>query len=325
LNNRLTYLARRLFKAVFVVLGIVAVSFFMLRLVPGDIADIIASDAGVADQRLVDDIRARYGLDQPLLNQFFAYMGGVLRGDLGYSWRQQERVTVLVFERLPATLTLAGLVLVFATVIGVFLGAMAAMRAGTFPDTLISTISLLFYATPNFWLGLMLVLLFAVQLRWLPPFGIGTVGSGATGLDALAELARHAVLPVLALGTHYVAIFARLTRAQMLEVAEMDYVRTARAKGLPRRQVIRRHILRNALLTVTSYAGLQAGNLVGGTVLVETVFAWPGIGRLAYDAILGRDYLLLLGIFIVISVMVILINLITDIVYTFIDPRIELK
>jgi peptide/nickel transport system permease protein len=169
----------------------------------------------------------------------------------------------------------------------------------------------------------MAVLLFSLQLDWLPPFGMVTIGTNLSGFALVSDVAQHLVLPATTLGLFFVAIYARLTRAAMLEVADLDYVRTARAKGLTEARVVRRHILRNALLPVVSYAGLQAGYLIGGSVLIETVFAWPGIGRLAYDAVFSRDYTVLLGVFIVTSIMVIVFNLLTDLVYTLVDPRIE--
>ena len=185
-------------------------------------------------------------------------------------------------------------------------------------------LALLVYAMPQFWLGLMLVLLFSVQLGWLPTFGSNTINSGFTGLDHALDVGRHLILPSLTLGLFFMAVYARLTRASMLEVADLDFVRTGRAKGLPEGRIQRSYILRNALLPVVTYAGLQAGYLVGGSILIETVFAWPGIGRLAFEAVLVRDYNLLLGIFIIASVLVIAFNLLTDLIYTIVDPRIEL-
>src|SRR5690606_6591286 len=181
------------------------------------------------------------------------------------------------------------------------------------------------YATPLFWVGLMLVLIFSVNLGWLPSFGYESVGANLHGFDRFLDVGRHLVLPVITLGSFYMAVYARLTRASILEVSQLDFVKTARAKGLPERTVIRRHVLRNALLPVITYAGIQAGGLIGGSLLVETVFAWPGIGRLAFDALLQRDYSVLLGVFFVASVVVVVVNLFTDILYTIADPRIELK
>jgi len=188
----------------------------------------------------------------------------------------------------------------------------------------VTTLSMIFYAVPQFWLGMMLVLLFAVWLGWFPPFGIETMGADYTGLARIADVARHIILPGVTLALYFMASYARLTRTAMIEVADQDFVKTARAKGISERQVQRRHILRNALIPLITYAGLQASILVGGSVLVENVFSWPGLGTLAYQAVQGRDNPLLLGIFIVTAILVSLFNLITDIAYSIVDPRVEL-
>ncbi len=201
------------------------------------------------------------------------------------------------------------------------MGAIAAMNAGRSLDFIISVVSLVFYATPLFWIGLMSILLFSVYLGWLPAFGMMTVGAGYTGWDHVLDVARHLVLPATTLGLFYMAVYARMTRASMLEVRDMDFVRTARAKGLKSGPIVRRHILRNAILPIITLAGIQAGQLVGGAILTETVFGWPGIGRLAFDALLQRDYQVLLGVFLITSVMVVIFNIITDLIYRVVDPR----
>jgi peptide/nickel transport system permease protein len=194
---------------------------------------------------------------------------------------------------------------------------------GRWTDSAITVLALGFYATPIFWVGLMLVLVFSVWLNWLPSFGMSTIGAGLTGMSAVLDVAKYLILPSLTLGLFYMALYARLTRASMLEVGDQDFVRTARAKGVPEGRILRRHILRNALLPIVTVAGIQAGQLIGGSILVETVFAWPGIGRLAFDALLARDYQLLLGVFLCTSVLVLLFNLATDLIYALIDPRVE--
>ncbi len=323
--SRLSYVRQRAFRSVLVIALVVVVGFFLIRVPPGDMVDIIVGEAGGADVAFVERMRAQFGLDQPLWVQFLSYIRNVLSLDLGYSYQQQAPVLSIILDRMPITLLLAGVVLAIGVSLGVVLGAVAANKVNRWQDTAISGFALLFYATPNFWFGLMIVLVFSLHFQWLPPFGIRSLGIPLQGLDRALDLARHMVLPVFALSTHYVAIFARITRNAMLEVVSMDFVKTARSKGIPRSQVTRRHVLRNALLPLVTYTGLQAGNLVGGTVLIETVFSIPGLGRLTYDAILVRDYMLLLGILIVTSVLVIVVNLITDILYTFIDPRVELN
>lgn len=312
-------------KAVFVLLAIVVLNFFLIRAAPGDPAKVMAGEAGASDEIFLSQLRERFGLDRPLHEQLGIYVAGIVTLDMGFSYRQQEPVAKLIFERLPATLLLTVTAFVISLVLGTLLGSLAATRAGGWTDSAITALALVFYATPLFWIALMAILLFSVVLGWLPGFGMESVGADLTGIDYALDVARHLILPAFTLGLFFMAIYARMTRASMLEVADMDFVKTARAKGLPRGRVVRGHILRNAILPVVTLAGLQAGQLVGGAVLTETVFAWPGIGRLMFDALLQRDYNLLLGIFFVSSAMVILFNLATDILYTFVDPRIELK
>lgn len=309
-------------KAVGVILAIVLLNFLLIRLAPGDPASVMAGQAGAADQLFMDQLREQFGLDRPLYEQAYLYVSGVLQGDLGFSYRQGTAVSQLIWERLPATLLLTVSAFVFALVAGVVLGAIAAMNVGRLLDFLVSIVSLIFYATPLFWVGLMSILLFSVQLGWLPAFGMATVGAGHTGWVHVVDVAEHLVLPAMTLGLFYMAVYARMTRASMLEVRDMDFVRTARAKGLKPGPIVRRHILRNAILPIITLAGIQAGQLVGGAILTETVFGWPGIGRLAFDALLQRDYQVLLGVFFVTSVMVVIFNVVADVIYRIADPRI---
>jgi peptide/nickel transport system permease protein len=210
-------------------------------------------------------------------------------------------------------------------VAGIVLGTLAGIRAGKWSDTLLTVVSLLLYATPVFWLGLMLVLLFSVKLDWLPAFGYVTIGVEMAPLQHIRDIAAHLVLPATSLAAVYLAIYARLMRSSVIEVTHQDFIKTARAKGLKQGRIVARHILRNAILPVVTVAGMQAGALVGGAVVIETVFAWPGLGRLIYDAVLQRDYPVMLGIFLVTSVIVILLNLVTDVIYRLIDPRVSLR
>lgn len=319
------FLLRRGVKAVIVVLAIVVCNFLLIHAAPGDPASVIAGQSGAADARFLEQLRQQFGLDQPLHVQLWLYLKGVLTLDLGFSHRQQQPVAQLILERLPATLLLTGAAFAFAVTAGVALGTLAARRVGRWADSVITVLALTFYATPLFWVGLMLVLFFSVWLEWLPSFGMMTVGAGLTGPALWLDVAKHLLLPALTLGLFYMAVYARLTRATMLEVADQDFVKTARAKGVPEGQVVRRHVLRNALLPVITFAGIQAGQLIGGSILVETVFAWPGIGRLAFEALLARDYPVLLGVFFVTSVMVVLFNLLTDLLYAVVDPRVEVS
>lgn len=318
----LQLVSSRLLKSLGVILAIVALNFVLIRMAPGDPAAVMAGQAGVADEIFMQQLRAQFGLDQPLYQQFLVYLGNILQGDLGYSYRQGTLVLTLILERLPATLLLTGSAFLFALVFGVVLGSLAASRVSRMPDLIISVLSLVFYATPLFWVGMMSILVFSVWLGWLPAFGMMTVGANLSGWDLVRDVARHLVLPSVTLGLFYMAIYTRMTRASMLEVSDMDFVRTARAKGLRERVILRRHMLRNAVLPVITLAGIQAGQLVGGAILTETVFSWPGIGRLAFDALVQRDYQVLMGVFLITSIMVVVFNILTDLLYRIVDPRI---
>jgi peptide/nickel transport system permease protein len=320
--NHLSVAVQWLGKALALVLAIAVMNFLLLRLAPGDPATVMAGEAGASDAQFLAQIRAEYGLDRPLPAQLAAYVSNVLSLNLGFSYRQQRGVADMIFERVPATLLLTGSAFLFALLVGILLGVLAARRVGRGTDSLITVLALGFYATPLFWIGLLFILLFSVHLDMLPAFGMYSVAAGYSGIDHALDVARHLVLPALTLGLFYVAIYARLTRAAMLEVQNQDFVRTARAKGLPPGRITRAHVLRNAILPVITMAGVQAGQLVGGAIVVETVFAWPGIGRLAFDALAQRDYNVLLGVFLVSAVMVIVFNLLTDLLYRVVDPRI---
>lgn len=319
------FLAQRLAKMVAMVLCIVVAAFLLIHAAPGDPVSVMVGQSGAADQQQIDQLRRQFGLDRPLHEQLVIYLGQVLRFDLGYSFRQQQPVLALIAERLPATLLLTGAAFALAVGAGVAAGAAAARRAGRWSDRAITVLALAFYATPLFWVGLMLVLIFSVWLEWLPGFGMMTVEANLRGWAAVADIGRHLLLPAVTLGLFYMAIYARLSRSSILEALGQDYVRTARAKGVPEGRILRRHVLRNALLPVITIAGIQAGQLVGGAALVETVFAWPGIGRLAFDALMARDYSLLLGVFVATSTLVVIFNLLTDLLYVLVDPRMGLS
>ena len=322
--NRLQFMLARVMQGAGTLALIAVINFLLVHAAPGDPVSVLAGEAGASDAQFVAQLRAQFGLDQPLLQQLGNYLLHVLQFDLGYSYRQQQPVLSLILDRLPATLLLTGSAFALSLLFGVTLGALSARRAGTWVDSLITLVALVFYATPLYWLALMAVLVFTVQLAWLPGFGYMTVGGGLSGMALALDIARHLVLPALTLALFYMAVYARMTRAAMLEVAQMDFIKTARAKGVRPGRILRSHVLRNALLPVVTLAGIQAGGMIGGAVLTETVFAWPGIGRLMFDALLQRDYSLLLGAFLVTAAMAVLFNLITDLVYTLVDPRIEL-
>ncbi|MFC4667576.1 ABC transporter permease [Seohaeicola nanhaiensis] len=318
------FILARLIKAGFILLAILIFNFLLIHAAPGDPAAVMAGEAGAADEKFLADLRERFGLDQPLYIQLWTYLQGAVQLDLGFSYRQQMPVAELIADRLPATLLLTGVAFLLSLVLGVVAGVAASARQGSWGDTIISTLALLFYATPLFWVALMASLVFSVWLGWLPGFGYSTVGANYTGLAHVLDVAKHLVLPATTLGLFFTAIYMRMTRSSMLEVSRLDFVKTARAKGVKRRVILRRHILRNALLPVITLAGLQAGQIFGGAILTETVFAWPGIGRLMFEAINQRDYAVILGVFYISGAMVLLFNLITDVFYVIIDPRIRL-
>ena len=310
-------------KAAVILLAILVVNFLLIHAAPGDPAAVMAGEAGATDEQFIADLRARFGLDQPLSKQLWLYITGAVQLDLGYSYRQGMPVAELIWDRLPATLLLTLSAFVISIILGVAAGVLAAARQGSWGDTIISSVAMIFYATPLFWIALMASLLFSVWLGWLPGFGYETIGANYTGLSRALDIGKHLILPATTLGLFFTAVYMRMTRASMLEVSRLDFIKTARAKGLRPGVIQRRHILRNALLPVITLAGLQAGQIVGGAVLTETVFAWPGIGRLMFEAINQRDYNVLLGVFFVSAAMVLLFNLITDILYVVVDPRIR--
>jgi peptide/nickel transport system permease protein len=319
----LSFVAQRIVKGVIVLLAIIVLNFFLIRLAPGDPAIVMAGEAGASDQMFVAQLREKFGLDRPLPEQLFRYVKGIISLDLGFSFRQQMPVSKLIGDRLPATLLLTMTAFAISLLFGILFGVLAARFAGTWADTAISVLALVFYATPLFWIALMAILLFSVTMDWLPSFGYETVGANYAGIAHVLDVGAHLIMPAATIGLFFMATYTRMTRASMLEVNRLDFVKTARAKGLSNNLIQRRHVLRNALLPVVTLAGVHSGTLIGGAVLTETVFAWPGIGRLMYEALLQRDYNLLLGVFVVCSAMVLIFNLVTDLVYRLIDPRIE--
>ncbi len=321
--NLLQFLTGRLAKGLLTLLAIAVLNFFLIRAAPGDPAQVLAGEAGAADALLLEQLRVRFGLDQPIMTQLWIYLKGYLSLDLGFSYRQQQPVLDLILARLPATLLLTGAAFAVSLALGVVMGALAARRAGRWQDSAITTLALVFYATPLFWIALMSQIVFSLKLGLVPNVGYETIGANHAGIARMLDIGRHLILPALTLGLFFTALYARMMRAAMLEIAGADFVRTARAKGLSPGVVSRRHVARNAILPVVTLAGLQAGQLVGGAVLTETVFAWPGIGRLMFDALVQRDYGVLLGVFFVSSAMVVGFNIMTDLVYRLVDPRIE--
>jgi peptide/nickel transport system permease protein len=324
-KTTLAFVVRRLLQLIPVVLAIAAMNFLLIKMAPGDAADILAGQMGHATLEFTEQLRRDFGLDLPLVEQFLVYMGRLATFDLGVSFIQGVPVLDLILDRLPATIILMVAAIVLAIGVGIVLGVTAARRQGTWLDNVVSVSALVIYATPAFWLGLMLIVLFSIKLDLLPSGGMMQIGAGKTGFALIFDVAKHLILPAATLGLFYVAIYTRLMRAAMLEVYGLDFITTARAKGLSEGTIAWTHALRNALLPVVTLAGVQLGHLLGGSVLVETVFGWPGLGRLVFDALLQRDLNLLLGILFISSVVVVVANLIVDLLYGFLDPRIVHK
>jgi peptide/nickel transport system permease protein len=308
-----------------VVFGILVLNFFLIHLAPGDPASVLAGEGGAASPEYMAALRLKFGLDRSLTEQFLSYIGNALHLNLGYSYRNDAPVFQLIMDRLWPTLLLMLTAFVFALTGGITLGLLAASARNKLRDVVISFVSLICYATPGFWLGLMLIVVFAIKLGWLPTSGLEDIGAFNEGWARVADIARHLILPGSTLGMFYLALYTRLMRASMLEQIGMDYVVTARSKGLSERQIVFGHMMRNAMLPVVTMAGLQAGNLIGGSVIVETVFGWPGLGTLAFDALQSRDLNLLLGIFFISACLVVIINLLIDLIYVALDPRIQMR
>jgi peptide/nickel transport system permease protein len=316
---------RTMLRAIPTAIGILIINFFLLQLAPGDAADVLAGESGSATMETVAALRAHFGLDQPIVVQLIGYLDSLAHFSLGFSPRYNQPVGDLIAERLPGTVALMASSLAIALALGIGLGVVMASFAGRWPDRTISIIVTLFYSTPGFWVGLMLILLFSVKLGWLPSGGAATIGADNSGFNAFVDHARYMVLPAVSLALFYVAIYSRLTRAAMLDAQKQDYVRTAAAKGLSPLAITLGHVLRNALLPVTTMAGVHFGGLLGGAVVVETVYSWPGLGRLAFEAVMGRDFNVLLGILLLSSLLVIAANVTVDLLQAWLDPRIEAR
>ncbi len=319
--RRWSYLGFRLLLSVPTVLGIVVLNFFLIHLAPGDAASVLAGESGAATPEYMELLREKFGLDRPLGQQFIDYLNNVVHLNLGYSFRNDADVLQLILGRLGPTLLLMSSAFVLALLIGCFLGLIAATNRNTWRDSAVSMVALIAYAAPGFWLGLMMIVIFAIRLGWLPTSGYQTVGADYEGWELAWDVVRHLVMPMTALALFYLALYARVMRASVLEQVGQDYVTTARAKGQTETRIIMGHVLRNSLLPVVTMAGVQAGNLIGGSIVVETVFGWPGIGTLAFNAVQSRDLNLLLGIFLISACAIVIINLLVDLALITLDPR----
>ena len=323
-----TYIARRLLGAVPLLIGVATLIFFVLQLAPGDPTALFFNPN--VPPEILDQMRRNFGLDQPVHIQYLRWLGALARGDFGASLAQGRPVADILRDALPNTLVLTGCALVLMFLIGILIGTIQAIRQYSLIDNILSGVALFFYSMPSFWLALMLMLIFALkayQWGWpvaFPPTGVTSVDYDLLGLGGrIADRVMHLVLPVTTLTLALAAGVARYTRGQMLEVIRQDYVRTARAKGLPERTVIGKHALRNSLIPVVTLLGLYLPFLFGGTVFVEKIFAWPGMGRVIVDAILQRDYPVVMATSFVFAALTILGNLIADVLYAVVDPRIR--
>lgn len=322
----LRLLASRLLTRVLpLTLTVTIVTFFLIQAAPGSFIEIMTSDMQISEPAVVDLLRSTYGMDDPIYIQLAKYIWAVAHLDFGMSYRQNVPVIVAIVDHLPATLLLMVAALVVALSFGVVAGAVAAANVNSLWDRLLSLVSIVFFAAPSFWIGIMLIVLFSVNLGWLPVGNMRSIVPKATFAENAFDILRHLVLPATSLGFFYAASYFRVVRTSMLDVAQADFVRTAHAKGLTRSRVIFAHILRNALLPVVTLIGLQFGVMLSGSVVVETVFSWPGIGSLLFDGVMTRDYPIVLGVLILGSFVVVLANTVVDVVYTKLDPRVVVE
>ncbi len=317
------YIRLRLVQVIPTVLGIVVLTWLLINLAPGDPILALAGEYGDADYYA--RMRARYGLDRPLLVQLLVYLGRVLQGDLGVSFVQGRPALEIILERLPATLLLSGTALVLSTLVGVALGTYAAARAHGLRDMVVNVGALGVYAAPVFWLGQLALLFIALRVGFFPISGMTSPGADDTGLTRILDIGRHLALPAAVLASQGVAAIARLTRAGIIEQMGGDHILTARAKGIGRVGILLRHGLRCALLPIVTVIGGRIGHLLGGTIIIEVIFSWPGIGRLLLTAMQNRDFPIILGIFLLVAVTVVIANLMTDLAYRRLDPRVRLR
>ncbi|TEA80064.1 ABC transporter permease [Allopusillimonas ginsengisoli] len=317
------YIIKRLVYAVILLLAVITLNFLLIHISPGDPVETIAGSMGGMTEELRAQLRTEFGLDKPFLVQLGIYLGNVVQGDLGQSYFFNAPVTSLILERLPATLLLVIVSVLLAFLVGTFMGSLAARRPNGLLSQLVTILSIVGYSAPVFWTGIVLIILFASVFPIFPVSDMRTAGMDDGGWAGILDVAEHLVLPAFTLAFVYIAQYSRLARASMMEALSADYIRTARAKGLSETIVLYKHALRNAVLPVITMLGMQFGNVLAGAILVETVFNWPGLGRLAFDSVLRRDYPTMLGILFFASMLVIIMNQLTDLAYRIIDPRIK--
>ena len=316
------FVLRRLLHALPLLVCVIVFNFFLIHLAPGDPIQALVGEFP-APESYIAEMRKVFGLDQPLYIQLLLYLKNILSGDLGFSFYYRQPVLNVILDRVPATLQLMVPALIFSAVIGILLGILSARKPYSLADHTISVFALFGYCVPAFWLGQMLMATFAIELGWLPSQGIKTVGADLEGFSLVLDRTAHVALPFAALAVRHLAVNARMMRSSMLEVAYEDFVTVARAKGLDEKDVIARHMVPNALMPVVTIIGVDIGFLFTGSVLVETVFGWPGIGRLMFESIVKRDYPVLMGNFLITTALVVIVNLIVDLVYIWLDPRVK--
>ena len=304
-------------------LAVIILNFGMMHLAPGDVADSISQSMGGADEEVLNEIRAAYGLDRPFIVQLGSYIGKVMRFDLGYSFFYTQPVSQLIFQKLPATLLLVLTAQFVALIVGVFLGVYSAQRPNGLSSHFVSFFALFGYSAPVFWSGLLLLIGFSLHIQWFPVAGMRDVTIEGNFLEEAIDIIRHMVLPVITLASIFLALYSRLSRATMMEVLGSDYIRTAKSKGLTDREIIYKHALKNSLSPVITLAGLQFSAVVSGAILVESVFSWPGLGTLAFESIIARDTPTILGILFFSALVVIVGNLLTDLALRLVDPRVR--
>jgi len=315
-------IVNRLVYAILLLLAVLVLNFTLMHLAPGDVADTISQSMGGADEELLVEIRRDYGLDQPYLQQLATYIGKVLRFDLGHSFFFNEPVSKLVLERVPATLLLVITAQILALFLGVVIGVYSARKPNGMMSHFVTFFALFGYSAPVFWTGILLLIAFSLQIPLFPVAGMRDVTIEGNFWIHAIDVLKHMVLPVVTLASIFLALYSRLARATMIETLGTDFVRTARAKGLPERQVVYKHALRNSLSPVVTLAGLQFSAVVSGAVLVEAVFSWPGLGTLSFQSIIARDTPTILGILFFSALVVIIGNLLTDLALRFVDPRV---
>jgi peptide/nickel transport system permease protein len=318
------FILRRSIEGLFTVLLIVTLCFFLVHAAPGDPVIYMVGETA-ASEEWMNLMRTRLGLDKPLYEQYLIYIRNLLKGDFGYSYIRNTKVLDILLHRLPATMLLVATAIITFSTLGTFFGVFASTKPGRFQDNVLTAIALFGFCIPNFFLGLTLMYIFSLKLGWFPVAGMYNIGKELRGLDYVIDVIRHLFLPALVLGGSSFALIYRTMRQSMLEALQEDFIITARSKGLSEKAVLFKHALKNSLRPLITLLGLRGGMIVGGAVITETVFSWPGIGRLLYEATMTRDYPLLLGGFTLTAISVVTANLVVDLVYGIIDPRVRYR